>query len=66
MIDNGFKRRDMEIIDTIFNIFWTLCGVIGFACIFCFVGFLIICIIEYRKDQEREKKLNEFWGFKND
>ena len=56
----------MEIIDTILNIFWTLCGVIGFSCIFCFVGFLIICIIEYRKDQEREKNLNEFWGFKND
>lgn len=58
----------MEIIDTILNIiniiFWTLCGVIGFTCIFCFVGFSIICIIEYRKDQEREKKLNEFWEHK--
>lgn len=54
----------MEIIDIILNIFWTLCGVIGLACIFCFVGFLIIYIIEYRKDQEREKKLNEFWEHK--
>ena len=54
----------MEIINSILRILWTLCGVIGFACIVCFVGFAIICAKEYKIDKERQKRLDEFWEHK--
>lgn len=56
----------MEIIDYILIYIWTFCGVIGFICIFCVIGFTIIAVtddiiydIKYKKIKKNIKKFKE-------
>lgn len=52
----------MEIIDNILGGIWVFCGVIGFICIFCFIGFTIIAVADNIKYKEIEKNIKRFKG----
>ena len=52
----------MEIIDNVFRGIWAFCGVIGFVCISCAVGFTIIAVADNIKYKEIEKNIKRFKG----
>lgn len=56
----------MEIIDNVFRGIWAFCGVIGFVCISCAIGFTIIAVADNIKYKEIEKNIKRFKGETDD
>ena len=50
----------MEIIDNIARGIFAFCGVIGFICIFCVIGFTIMAVADDIRYKEIEKNIKRF------